>query len=155
VEAGTHQPFVIEGLRQVPWLHEALRRGHSIEHLTDCDKCKMNNDEQSRQAMGCGWEPRSELVQIRPWSPSSFIGNEGWRLTQLKDHEEPSTCIGYTSILPEVIEVQRARLHWKEGGGLRDFCDDTPTDSLRLAVECLEGASNECQRWAMDNPEKS
>lgn len=68
---------------------------------------------------------------------------------------ETDTCPGYTTNLPEVIEIARARVHWKEGGGLRDFCDETPSEALRQGVEILEGASNECQRWAMSNPEKS
>jgi hypothetical protein len=103
-------------------------------------------DRETRQRIGCGWE----LVQIkpRPWTPENL--DSGW----VAPKGYVDVCPGYTTKLPEVIEAARARLHWKEGGGLRDFCDDTPTDQLRVCVEILEGASNELQRWTFDNPEK-
>lgn len=67
---------------------------------------------------------------------------------------EPVACPGYTTNLPEVIEIARARVHAKEFGGLRDFCEGYPTEAIKQGVEILEGASNECQQWSMANPEK-
>lgn len=136
---------MIEGLRALPWKHETRRRKHPNDYLDDCSKCKKMQPLQTRQALGCGWEPR--IAKPRPWSPAGLDGNSEWQ-------PDLTTCPGYTTALPEVIEIARARVHWKEGGGLRDFCDEPVTEQLRLGVEILEGASNECQGWAMSNPEK-
>jgi hypothetical protein len=79
------------------------------------------------------------------WSPAGM--DFDWK-------GDPVACPGYTTNLPEVIEIARARVHAKEFGGLRDFCDETPSEALKQGVEILEGANNECQRWSMDNPER-
>jgi hypothetical protein len=103
---------------------------------------------QTRQHIGCGYE----LTQIKPkpWTPENM--DPMWRPFH-KDFDI-TVCPGYTMNLPEAREISRARLHAKELGGLRDFCDDTPTDRLREGVEVLEGANNEMHRWSMDNAEK-
>jgi hypothetical protein len=98
---------------------------------------------QTRQHLGCGWE--QPIGKATPWSPANLKSE--WK-------GEATVCAGYTTKLPEVIEIARARVHAKEFGGLRDFCDENPTDLLRHGVEILEGASNECQGWAMENVEK-
>lgn len=88
--------------------------------------------------MGCGFE--LPIDGARPWSPVSLdAGHRG----------EYTLCPGYTTKLPEVIEVTRARLHWSKGS-LPVFCGkDEPTESLVLGIEILEGAANEVQSWAM------
>jgi hypothetical protein len=144
---------VIEGLRVSPWLHEALRRKNSIEYLSDCTTCKTMKDKQERQAIGCGWERPDELAPVLTWSPTSLPGNSGWQIANDPLNPDPTTCPGYSCSLPEVMEVARARVHWKEGGGLRDFSDEPITDHLRVGVEILEGATQQMQRWATENPE--
>jgi hypothetical protein len=133
----------------LPWLHEALRRKHSIEHLSDCEKCMEQFDTTTRRYMGCGWE--QPIDGARPWSPENL--NADWKAPTGKVHL-PVICVGYTSKLPEVIEIARARVHAKEFGGLSNFCDERPTEHLRIGIEILEGASNETQNWSMSNPEK-
>lgn len=98
-------------------------------------------DKPTRTAMGCGYE---RSINPHPWTPVAL--NVTWSGKQ-------TTCPGYTTKLPEVIEIARARLHWKDGGGLRDFCDE-PTEQLRYGVETLNGSTNECQSWSIENPEK-
>lgn len=100
---------------------------------------------QERQLSGCGFEIAQGKTY--PWTPQNL--DPMWHAAEI------DTCPGYSMNLPEVIEIARARVHWKEGGGLRDFCDDTPTERMRLGVEILEGTNNEVQRWAMDHPVKS
>jgi hypothetical protein len=94
-----------------------------------------------RQAMGCAYE--SIPVELR-----RPIG------VPLGCEVVATTCPGYTTKLPEVIEVARARLHWSKGGpagiGIADWADSP----LCAAIEVLEGASNEVQAWAMENPVK-
>lgn len=92
--------------------------------------------------MGCGYEPAQPKAQT--WTPISLDPN--WR-------GELKTCPGYTTTLPEVVEVARARTHWRDGGGLRDFCD-SPTDGLRVGVEILDGSCAEMQRWATESAAK-
>jgi hypothetical protein len=138
---------LIAGLLVLPWMHEALRRLSPYErknhYLTDCGKCKKMQTRQTRQVLGCGYEPA--IADPRPWSRANLDAD--WQ-------GKETLCPGYTTSLPEVIEIARARVHWKEGGGLRDFCNEPITEQMRLGVEILEGASNECQGWAMKNPEK-
>jgi hypothetical protein len=104
-------------------------------------------DTDTRRYMGCGWE--RPVDGAKPWSPSNLNGE--WKLG--REQSDATTCPGYTTNLPQVIEIARARVHWKEGGGLRDFVDQ-PSELLRQGVEILEGASNELTHWAMANPEK-
>jgi hypothetical protein len=129
---------VIEGLRGLPWLQERIRNDRAVvEYLIDCEKCRMSTDVTIRQAMGCGWEPRSELVQIRPWQHQGYT------------EQSPTTCIGYTSKLPEVVEINRARMHWKQGE-LREFCGGKPNPNLMRGIEILEGAAAEASSWRED-----
>lgn len=102
---------------------------------------------QTRKQIGCGFD----LVQIktRPWSPENM--DPMWK----PPHKDLgiTACPGYTMNLPEVREIAQARMFFDKGN-LGDFCDEKPTERLREGVMILEGASNECQRWAMDNQEK-
>ena len=65
---------------------------------------------------------------------------------------DPTVCPGYTTSLPEVIEGARARLHWSKGA-LTSFCNGNARESVLMAIEILEGASNECQTWCLENRE--
>lgn len=68
-------------------------------------------------------------------------------------HGAPSVCPGYTTSLPEVIEIARGRLHWSKGS-LGQFCRGQASDAMLVGIEILEGASNACQAWCIDNPQK-
>lgn len=131
----------------MPWVHEAKRRKLPLA-IDDCTACMKTQSRQTRQHMACGFLP--PIKGARPWQPS--VMDASWRFA--KDQPDLTTCPGYTGNLPEVIEVARARVHAKEFGGLREFYDDPLTESARQGIEILEGAANECQGWAMANPEK-
>lgn len=105
--------------------------------LNDCERCMQANDRLTRQTLGCGYEQplAGEMLPfLDVWKP------EGMKPTK----DFPSVCAGYTVRLPEVIEIARARVHW-EKGALPAFCGGPPTDKLLLAVEMLDGASNELE----------
>lgn len=126
---------MIEGLRSLPWLQERIRNDRNIvEYLLDCDQCMQDNDELLRAGLGCGWIPPSALVRAAPWTHPGYT-------------DAPlTTCPGYTTKLPEVIEINRARLHWK-AGAIREFCGGRPTENVLRGIEILEGAANEANCW--------
>ncbi len=124
---------MIEGLRHLPWLQEQTRRDPaSVKHLSDCGNCMKNVDQQSRQLIGCGYEPPSEHAS--PWMHEGFEG------------DRPSVCVGYSTTLPELIEISRARLHWGKGA-ITSFCKGEPSDLLMRGIEILESAHNEMIGW--------
>lgn len=100
------------------------------------------NNLQTRQQLGCGWDPPLVNIKPTPWTPQNLSAE--WK-------GDVDVCPGYTTKLPEVIEIARAHLYFSKGD-LGAFCDESPSDRLREGVEILEGASNECQAWAMNNP---
>ena len=61
---------------------------------------------------------------------------------------EPTVCAGYTVRLPEVIEAQRARVHWTTGN-LAVAVGDGESEELLDLIAIIEGAGNDVQRWAM------
>jgi len=114
------------------------------------------NTEHTRQMLGCGWLPlpaESLLRFRRVPTPGGYKGEvrtlEDGRVT-----DQPSVCPGYTTALPEVIEIARARFHAKAGGPRAIGLDDWTDHPLALGIEILEGAANESERWCFDNPVK-
>jgi hypothetical protein len=90
-----------------------------------------------RQFLGCGYEPQIERAQ--PWVPQGFDGKA--------EH-----CAGYTSRLPQVIEVARAFLHW-EKGQLQLRHDDPPA-ALLDGIEALSGSVAACQSHGLKEASK-
>ena len=128
---------MIEGLRALPWLQERIRSDRSaVGYLLDCDKCMSSNSQIVRQSLACGYEPRNEAVRPCAWTHQGYTD------------ETPTTCPGYTTKLPEVIEINRLRLHWSKFGG---FKDNEPTENVKRGIEILEGSVNEANCW---RPEK-
>ncbi len=100
--------------------------------------------EQTRQTYGCGFAPPlpDNLVPFRQVPrPAGY-------------DSEPSQCPGYLTNLPEAIEVARARFHWSKGGLLSIGVTDWQDDPMVTCIEILEGATNQADRWAFENPEK-
>jgi hypothetical protein len=94
---------------------------------------------QTRQLAGCGYEV--PIPGAVPWSPASLAPK--WNKTV-------TVCPGYTTKLPEVQEVCRARLHWeKNARAFESFCEGDPTEQMLAAVEILESAVNEVTAWSM------
>ena len=77
-------------------------------------------------------------MRLATWRPSSSIYRGC----------EPKTCAGYTVRLPEVVEAQKARVHWNTGNLDRAVGDGEVEELLDL-IMIIEGASSDVQRWAM------
>lgn len=92
---------------------------------------------------GCGYEPPNP--HARPWSPASL---------DPMHKGEYTTCPGYTTKLPEVIEAARVRMHAKMGSLPAFLGKHEATEVALVAMEILEGSTNECTAWAVANPEK-
>jgi hypothetical protein len=105
----------------------------------------MSEPETTRQQLGCGFTPLppENLMRFR-----RVISPGGYKGVEL------DVCPGYSTSLPEVIEVARARFHWKHGGPATLGIADWQFNPLMIGIEILEGAVGEADRWAFDNPEK-
>lgn len=106
-----------------------------------------NNPPEIRQSMGCGFEPA--LGEYGGWEPPS--GKLGFRQNK-KLVQLPTVCPGYSTNLPEVLEVVRAHRHWQKAS-LRDFCGGEPNEALLIGIEVLESEINATQNFEM-TPEK-
>jgi hypothetical protein len=105
----------------------------------------MRTPEPTRQLLGCGFAPLPAghlLKFVRAPRPAGYEG------------DDPTVCPGYTTSLPEVIEIARARFHWKNGGPAAIGITDWVNHPLAIGIEILEGAANESERWSFDNPVK-
>lgn len=94
------------------------------------------NTSETRQLWRCPFEapaPARLASFVRPPIP------EGYKA-------EPTVCPGYSTSLPEVIEIARGWLHWSKGG-LRDFTGTQPTEATLHGIEIFDGAANECQSY--------
>ena len=114
------------------------------------------NTEQTRKTLGCGWLPlpAENLIPFRRVTvPAGFKGPVR-KLPNGAVTNDPETCPGYTTSLPEVIEIARARLHWSKGGPATIGLTDWHEHPLAMGIEILESASNATERWAFENPVK-
>lgn len=132
---------MIEGARLLPWLQEMARREPaSIKLFLDCNACKEALSVESRRTLGCGY--LSDTAEKPGGTPPGYDG------------PELTTCIGYSTSLPEVIEASRARF-WTEKGQLLVWCDgEAPTPALRLAIEEMEIQANAALSHSMAESQK-
>jgi hypothetical protein len=100
-----------------------------------------------RMSLGCGYEPpAADRVHLTIWQPptSSDCGYKGPPLT---------ICAGYTANLPEVVEVSKARAHWKHGA-LTHVCEGEMADeSLLDFILIFDAECSHLESWLM-TPEK-
>jgi hypothetical protein len=130
---------VIEGLRVLPWFQDASRReAASLGHLSNCDDCMSTTTSIERQHMGCGFEPMLEVS--RPFAPRGVPC-------------KVTVCPGYSTRLPEVIEVSRAYLHWDKGTMRERFAGAEPTPALLDGLELLQGSVRALESY-LATPEK-
>lgn len=90
-----------------------------------------------RQQLGCGYAPppSPHLASIvRPWAGLGYRG------------PRPTTCPGYTTNLPEVVEIARAHRHWSKGS-LEAFCGGPPPEAVITGVEIFDAAMGELEAW--------
>lgn len=123
---------MIEGVRVRPFYQDAIRTGHLTIGPT-CDECKKRNHVTTRQNLACGYEARVD--NATPWHPLYWL-RQGLTL----EH-----CPGYTTTLPEVLEVLDAYPHW-EAGTLTDLLDgDRAPGALLRALVAMKAGVNEYQ----------
>lgn len=98
---------------------------------------------EQRQFFACGYE--APVPGVVGWAPPhARLGFAG----MTRDDYEPSTCPGYTTRLPVVVEVTRAR-HWSSKGDLRSFTGGPPPEMLVDAVEVLDYELARFERFKM------
>jgi hypothetical protein len=127
---------VIEGLRVLPHYQEARNKGGVVGHQ-GCEECKQTVSVQTRQELGCGYEPA--LDGARPWAP------ESWRERGLS----LAVCPGYTTALPIVQEIVEVHAQWKAGYLTESLDGEPPTDVTLKCLTYLEAGINEFQADSM------
>lgn len=102
-----------------------------------------------RDRWGCGYRPRPADGRVRLTV---------WRHGGDREKKHPTLCPGYTTTLPEVIEIARAR-HWK--ASLETFVRATSGDPralvpepLLLGIELLDEAYNNAEAWEWEERER-
>lgn len=95
----------------------------------------------ARISLGCGYEPPGADVHV--WEPPSLDAKSGVGFAG----DELKTCPGYTTDLPDVFEVLRARAHWTKGQ-LALF-DKSPHEHLLAGIEILDANVAQFERWKM------
>ena len=141
--SGETQPKVIEGVRLLPWLELAARESkETVAHLRDCKTCMNQRSVESRQQMGCGYEKPSPFAS--PWVHTAF------KRPADADPEKPypTVCAGYTTKLPEVIEVARAHFH-SERETFVSLIGKRATPHLMTGIELMASEVNAVQTWSM------
>lgn len=135
---------MIEGLRQLPWFESAARdEAMSVAMFRNCEKCMRDYPRSQRQEMACGYE--EPIAGALAWRHRGYACDE---------ETQPTTCPGYTTRLPEVIEAARAYVHW-EKGELGSFVGRKPPHRhLLTLVEVVAGEANAVNAWKMRNPKK-
>ena len=101
------------GLAAYPWLADSRKeqkRDRPMEpmHL-DCTHCREHNSEATRAAMGCGWMAL-EYDQDDDGKP--LHPRDVWKPPQ-DTNEPPMICAGYTTMLPEVIDISTSYVHYE------------------------------------------
>jgi hypothetical protein len=115
---------VIEGLRVAPAYFDA-RNGPNkpfAPNGKDCEECRATVDAVTRQQLGCAYEPALDRPDA-VWSPPA------WRDRDLR----ASTCPGYTTSLPAVLEAFDAYPQWEQGT-LTEYLDGEPPTSVALSA---------------------
>jgi hypothetical protein len=93
-----------------------------------------HNSHEMRRTMRCGSIPTDKHVPDGGWQPETF---------------DLETCAGYTTSLPDVLDVQWAYPHWAEGQ-LTIACDgEQPPRSLVAGCAVLKGAANDFEAHEM------
>jgi hypothetical protein len=108
-----------------------------MAYLSDCTSCKQANPVAVRQSMGCGYESPTESPIV--WTP------EGMRIGS---DDKIRHCAGYTTRLPEVIEIARARTHWDKGH-LVEFCGGQPTQPMMIGIEIIDASAHQLESALM------
>jgi hypothetical protein len=120
------------------WWSEAIRRD-LIGAQRKCEMCMQETTQDQRQLLGCGYLPppsESRRRYLRIWDGGSLPNYKGPKTT---------VCPGYSTSLPEVIEVARAHRHWSKGN--YQVADREPADPFVSSLEIFDASVNAFQAW--------
>lgn len=82
--------------------------------------------------MHCGFIPAAQHVDGMRWEPETF---------------KLETCAGYTTTLPDVLDVAMSFAHW-ETGQLALMCDgEQPPRALLDGIAVLKDSVSELEAW--------
>lgn len=138
-------PFVLEGLRRLPWLQLQRRRNpDAVDHLFDCGNCKKRLNKMSRQAIGCAYEEVDPRFPVQPWDHFGRSRYPG----------ESKTCPGFSCSLPEVIETTWAS-YFLDKGELTQFCEGQASPQMLDALIAYAASKAAADEWDHKNPEKT
>ena len=89
-----------------------------------------------RQGWACGYElPPEDGRPVEAWSGLGYRG------------DPPTVCPGYSTSLPETIEIARA-WRWWDKSEISQFCDGLEvSDNMKLGIEIFAGEVASLQRW--------
>jgi hypothetical protein len=93
-----------------------------------------HNDEPYRREMGCGWMPPSESTMLLWTGPKRSL--EG----------QVTVCPGYTTRLPDVVDVARL-LWWIEHGTVQR---DALAPVVVTGIDVLRSSIAECEQFRFD-----
>lgn len=103
----------------------------------DCKTCQSFAGPPLRQQMGCGWlAPVENPGQV--WHHNGDLGTEA------------TVCAGYTTQLPEVMDIVRHRLHWEKGALPIRLAGAEPPSTLLDGIEALHYAVERYGAWRSD-----
>lgn len=106
--------------------------------LGDCNRCQKLFPVDARVEMGCGWLPaRAEPPPDGVWSPAAA-------------GPKATTCAGYTTALPDVLDIATAHLHWDRGELGSALGELRPSVTLRDGIELFRASTNAVQRVKRD-----
>lgn len=126
---------MIEGLRVLPhW--QALIAETPNDQRRDCTTCMKHNDSTRRRYMGCGYEPRMP-VMLNFWAPQPLLDDWHRQDPATRDVDVVMTCPGYTTQLPEVVEVAVWHPQYQKHY-LAEALGETPTPETLYAHATLE-----------------
>jgi len=97
---------VSQGLLALPW-YQAARADNKMP--PDCSMCRDRVSAPMRQAMGCAF-----LDPIRDDRGELSVPHAIWKHEGDKSAGQ-TICPGYTTNLPDVIDIARAHQHWTKG----------------------------------------
>lgn len=103
--------------------------------MLDCTSCEKHTDKALRREMGCGWLPRAE-------NPAAVWSGQTGAL-------ENRTCPGYTTELPDVIDVARV-YWWADKGSIRDRLGGEPPEAIINGVDVLRCAIGDVEHYRIE-----
>ena len=104
----------------------------------------------SRIEIGCGFEQRSAFA--RPAIPPGFDAGPT-TAEHPRGPRAPTVCPGYSTHLPEVIEIAHAYRHWKEGT-LHDRFGKLGEHAW-ITLETLGAEVSALESYCIANPRKA